>query len=113
MNQKLSTICDQLSEITQWPGRNTAFPATDPSCRGGKASVIFPVIPAFCFDFQKTGKEGRRAQRSRPFEVIYSLIRRNQEAEFEQRFAQNKSSLRVSLKFLRLHFQPRTTKEGV
>lgn len=78
-----------------------------------KASVIFHVSKAFCFDFQETGKEERRVQRSRPFEVIYSLNRRNHEAEFEQRFPQNKSSLRVSLKFPCLHFHPRTTKEGV
>lgn len=48
------------------------------------------------------GEEERRAWRSRSFEVIYSLIRRNQEAELEQRLAQNKTSLRMSLGFLHL-----------
>lgn len=58
-----------------------------------KAYVISHVIKAFCFDFQKAGREQRRGCRSSSFEVVYSLIRGNHEADLEQKFAQNKTSL--------------------
>lgn len=42
------------------------------------AYIIFQVIMPFCSDFQKAGREEtRRAQRSRGFKAVYSLIRMN------------------------------------
>lgn len=42
------------------------------------ASIIFQVIKAFCFDFQKAGREEmRRVGRSGGFKAVYSLIRGN------------------------------------
>lgn len=93
MNQKLRTICDQLSEITQWPGRNTAFPATDPSCRGGKAFYHLPRYRGILFWFSGDGEGRKKSQRSRPVEVIYSLIRRNQGAEFNRDLLKTKAAL--------------------
>lgn len=42
------------------------------------ASIVFQVIKAFCFDFQKAGREEmRRVGRSGGFKAVYSLIRGN------------------------------------
>lgn len=65
MNQKLSTICEQLNEITQWPGQKHSFPRHRPKLPGKERLLSSSTLSRhFVLIFRRQGRkeEERRGQ---------------------------------------------------